>query len=219
MARAGHRKTNHHKKGAVAQGQTQAAEQLAREERLEERQSGLPKVPVAAVFSFLKDMRGAVNWSAEDLIRTLKLQKQEAEKILSVLQLQGYVHKSGEEEWLTTAAGESVSGSKPPRFARKAVEDALTKLSERIAEINKDRDSELKICEAVAFGDFLAERPKCQAADVGIELASKRSGAIGDEAQKADFLKELGRKKPYLHIGRYEKWMSERTHRGLLGGR
>ena len=193
-----------------------AAEQRGHAKQMKQGDDVPPKVPVTAVFSFLKDTRGAVTWTADDLARTLKVKKHEAEKVLSVLELQGYVHRSGEDEWLTTAAGESVSGSKAPRFAREAVEEALTKLSERIAEINEGRDSEFEISEAVAFGDFLAERPKCQAADVGIELENKRSGAIGDEAKELEFLKNLGRNRLPLHIRRYEKWMSERTHRRLL---
>ena len=65
----------------------------------------MPQIPLAAVFSFLKDMRGALTWTAQDLIGTLKVSREDAEKILLLLQMQGYVQKTEDGEWLTTAAG------------------------------------------------------------------------------------------------------------------
>src|ERR1041384_583836 len=78
-----------------------AAEQRGHAKQMKQGDDVPPKVPVTAVFSFLKDTRGAVTWTADDLARTLKVKKHEAEKVLSVLELQGYVHRSGEDEWLT----------------------------------------------------------------------------------------------------------------------
>ena len=36
--------------------------------------------------------------------------------------LEGTVQRAGDNEWMTTPAGESVSGAKPPRFARESVD-------------------------------------------------------------------------------------------------
>jgi DNA-binding IclR family transcriptional regulator len=90
----------------------------------------LPSIPSAAVFSFLKDTRGALTWTAHDLAEALKLSRQDANKILTVLQLQGYVHQnSGSQQWLTTASGEIVSGSTLPRLSRESVEQAVATLA------------------------------------------------------------------------------------------
>jgi hypothetical protein len=177
----------------------------------------LPSIPASSVFSFLKDTRGALTWTARDLAASLQLSEQDANKILTLLQLQGYVQqKADSQEWLTTASGEIVSNSKLPRLSRESVEEALNTLMDRIAAINRDPRAEYQITKAVAFGDFLSDGPKVQAADVGIELRRRNPASEGDQADKLAFLKQLAREKRFLHIQPYEKWMSDRSHRGLL---
>jgi hypothetical protein len=133
-------------------------------------------MPAEAALSFLRGTKGSLNWSLRDLSQTLNISREEAERIVALLQIQGYVqpesHKSG--EWITTPSGETVSGAKPPRFDRETVEAALTSLRERVQEMNKDRAAKFQVTRAVAFGDFLAkDRIRVQAADIGIELARK----------------------------------------------
>jgi hypothetical protein len=174
----------------------------------------MPDIPVAAVFSFLKDMRGALTWTLRDLERTLAIGEPDARKIVAILKLQGYVSENDEGQFLTTASGEIVSGSKSPRLKSEGVDRALSELVDRVASVNRDRNSEFKIARAVAFGDFLAGRPNSQAADVGVELISRRSG---DDRENTDkFLKHLAAKSLFLHLRAYEPWMSKRSHRRLL---
>src|SRR5438477_1724735 len=175
------------------------------------RMNAMPQIPLAAVFSFLKDMRGALTWTARDLIGTLKVSREDAEKILLLLQMQGYVQRTENGAWLTTAAGEIVSGSKLPRFGGERIEQALATISERIAAINRDTRAEFKITKAVAFGDFLSDRPTCQAADMGVELSRRNRTADRDAMKERHFLKELGRKSRFLQVRPYERWMGERT--------
>ena len=177
----------------------------------------LPSIPASAVFSFLKDTRGALTWAARDLAESLKLTEQDANKILTLLELQGYVRQKAEnQEWLTTASGEIVSNSKLPRLSRKSVEQALATLTDRIAAINRDARAEFKINKAVAFGDFLGDRGKVQAADVGIELRRRNPASERNPANELAFLKQLARKSRFLHTQPYEKWMTDRPHRSLL---
>jgi hypothetical protein len=173
--------------------------------------AALPQVPLAAVFSFLKDTRAIVNWTEQDLIRTLHVTRQDAAKILPLLQMQGYVTQTERGKWLTTAAGESVSESSAPRFKVEQVDAALSALAERIAIVNKDKSAEFRVAQAVAFGDFLSTPPKCQAADVGVELAPRKQSG---NPQK--FLKALNQKSPPIKLKLFETWMSQRTHRRLL---
>jgi len=174
----------------------------------------MPNIPVAAVFSFLKDKRGALSWTLRDLTQTLNISEQDARGVLAILKLQGYVSETSDNELLTTASGEIVSGSKPPRFTRECVDGAVSELLDRIAANNSDRNADFKITQAVAFGDFLSGRANCQAADVGIELTPGEPASGGDQVNY--FLKQLRGKNRFLNLRPYEPWMSRRSHRSLL---
>src|SRR5471030_2873570 len=136
----------------------------------------MPSVPAAAVMSFLKDTRGSLTWTTRELAETLGIAAAEAAKVLAIMEMQGYVKptQSGK-DWLTTSAGETVSASKLPHFTRERVDAALAALKQRIAAVRKDFKSPFKITVAVAFGDFLSDRPRVQAPDVGIDFARRKS--------------------------------------------
>ena len=174
----------------------------------------MPHIPVAAVFSFLKDKRGALSWTLRDLTQTLNISEQDAGGVLTILKLQGYVSETSDNQLLTTASGEIVSGSRPPRLVRERVDRALPELLDRIAANNSNRNADFKITRAVAFGDFLSGRANCQAADVGIELTPRDPAAGRDQVN--NFLKQLRGKSQFLNIKPFEPWMSKRSHRRLL---
>jgi hypothetical protein len=174
----------------------------------------MPNIPVAAVFSFLKDQRGALSWALGDLTQTLHIGVPDARRVLTMLKLQGYVSEPSDNELLTTSSGEIVSGSKPPRFTRECVDRAVSELLDRIAAENRDRNADFKITRAVAFGDFLSGRANCQAADVGIELAPREPASGRDQVNY--FLKQLRGKSRFLNLRPYEPWMSQRSHHSLL---
>ena len=189
----------------------------------------MPSLPAEAALSFLKDTKGALTWSARDLTDTLKVNRREAEQALAVLQAQGYVqpaHQKGSarnaDQWITTPAGEAISGAKPPRFTRERVEEALAALKDRIKQSNKSPQTLFRITEAVAFGDFLLpDRARVQSADVGIRLA--RRGASSTEPRSAsdaqgerNFLRDLRAKSALLTLRPFADWMRHRSHRDLL---
>ena len=189
--------------------------------------STLPSLSAESALSFLKDTKGALTWSARDLADSLEINRREAEQVLAFLQAQGYVqpaHQSARnaDEWITTPAGEIVSGAKPPRFTREGVEEALSALKGRIKQNNKDPQAPFRITEAVAFGDFLLpNRARVQSADVGIRLA--RRGASSSEPRSASdaqaerkFLRDLRAKSALLTPRPYADWMRHRSHRDLL---
>ena len=175
----------------------------------------MPTIPIAAVFSFLKDMRSALTWSEQDLIAALKVTPKDAGKILALLQMQGYVQKTESAEWLTTAAGEIVCGSKSPRFQPANIEQALAAVPTRIADVNRDVHSKFKIIKAIAFGDFLSRPSKCQAADVGVELRPRLACKDRNKTEERNFLKHIAARNKFLHVLPYEEWMSQRSHRRL----
>lgn len=178
----------------------------------------LAPIPAAEALSFLCDTRGLTTWSARDLAGTLKIDVADAKPVIAILELQGYVKPSGVNEWMTTMAGEEVSGSKPPRFTHERIQQALDDLRRRIAGSNRDTDTRYKITQAVAFGDFLADRARVQAATVGIQLEPKKSGTKGENSaeERRAFLRRLKGKGGVLQVRPYEKWMSKRTSLSLL---
>jgi hypothetical protein len=178
-----------------------------------------PSASASAVFSFLKDTRGALTWKMRDFQDCLNIGAKGAKQILEILQMQGYVQqKDDTDEYLTTASGEAVSGSKLPRMKRESVEEALSTITERIEAINRDLRAKFSIRKAVAFGDFLSKRTQVQAADVGVMLTFRTpvSSNEDNDEEEQTCLKQIQAKNRFVHVQRYQPWMSERTHRKLL---
>lgn len=191
---------------------------MTRSQKTETTGLNLPNIALDALVSFLKDTRGAVNWTAKDLRDCLRLDAKQAAQLLAILEMQGYVAKEGK-QWLTTAAGESISKSKKPQFSLASVTSALDTLKERIEALNREKRSEFKITKAVALGDFLTGRSLVQAVDVGVEL-SRREPLSGNsqevEERRRAFLNDLRRKSRLFVVQTYRSWMSQRSHRNLL---
>lgn len=200
-----------------------------------------PAIPAEAALSFLKDTKGALAWTARDFANTLKINRREAEQALAFLQAQGYVQPArsggpvrrsdatrGEQQWMTTPAGETVSGAKPPRFSRESVQQALIALKDRIQLNNNNSQAPFRITDAVAFGDFLLpDRARVQPADVGIRLTrranSQRKNASALEPRSAsdakaerNSLRDLRSKSTHLTLRPYADWMRQRTRQDLL---
>jgi hypothetical protein len=179
------------------------------------------EIPAAELLSFLKETAGPPAWTEKDLANTLKISLSQAKEAAAVLQLQGYIESVGNTgKWRVTEQGDLVSGAKPPRFTPKSVQDALAGLRDRIKAVNNDPRAAYKITEAVAFGDFLRDAARVQAADVGIRLVPKSDApatqSATEHAVELDFLKQLRGKTALLHVVRYEDWMSSRSHIRLL---
>ena len=178
-------------------------------------------IPVAALFSFLKETREMTTWTVRDMTKALNISQAAAKHALAILEIQGYVRRAGSKEWMTAPAGESVSGSKLPRYSRETVERSLASFADHLKRVNQDSSAEYKIADAVAFGDFLAKRARVQAADVGIRLEPRNltahhpHWASEHERQKA-FLKQLRGRTPLINVHPYADWMGARTHRKLL---
>jgi hypothetical protein len=85
--------------------------------------------------------------------------------------------------------------------------------------VNEDPNADYKITDAVAFGDFLSDSARVQAAEVGIRLACKKgrlTGSAKEHRTELAFLKRLRGKSALLHVIPYEEWMSARSHLRLL---
>ena len=182
----------------------------------------MPSVPAAAVMSFLKDTRGLLTWTTRDLAETLDIPASEAARVITIMEMQGYVKAAGgAREWFTTPAGQTVSGSKLPHYTRERVAAAIAGLKERMAAARKDFKSPFKIAAAVAFGDFLGDQSRVQAPDVGIELIKRKSdtGAKTSATEvkaRLAFLKQLRARNTPLNVQPYQEWMSKRAHQKLL---
>lgn len=178
-------------------------------------------IPAAEAFSFLRETRGLSTWAPRDVSKSLNISAADARQVIAVLELQGYVKSAGPDQWMTTIAGEEVSGSKTPRFTRERIQKALADLRRQIGEVNASRKASYTIVQAVAFGDFLRDGARVQPADVGVELKRKGSGTADfasamDHKAQSTFLKQLRGTGGAVTVKPYEKWMSERTHKDLL---
>ena len=180
---------------------------------------GMPPVSIATALSFLKETKGALTWTTQEFARGVGIKVAEAAPALTLLQMQGYIKAAdGKNEWMTSVDGDAVSGAASPRFSVKTVKQALEDLRGRIAAVNKDVKSEIRVGRAVAFGDFLADRAQVQAADVGIELV-RRNARGAKRISKADergFLKTLRAGKQMIRLLRFEAWMLDRAHQRIL---
>jgi hypothetical protein len=190
--------------------------------RTERRSLAQSSLPAAALLSFLKETRGIPNWTVRDLAKCLKIGTVEVKQALAILQMQGYVKPEPEskDEWITTPAGEVVSGSKFPRYSRKTVEQSLASFADHLKRVNQDSTTQYRVADAVAFGDFLSGRARVQAADVGIRLEPRNREAnensASEHGRQEAFLKQLRGRTPLVNLHPYAEWMGARTHRNLL---
>jgi DNA-binding transcriptional regulator YhcF (GntR family) len=194
----------------------------SRQKRLFEEPAKPVSLPATALFSFLKETRGITSWTTRDLAKTLNLRATSTKEALAILEMQGYIKPAESKgEWITTPAGEIVSGSKFPKYSRETVERSLAAFADHLKRVNQDSSAEYKTAEAVAFGDFLSGRARVQAADVGIRLEPRNPAAhhqhwAGERERQEVFLKQLRGKTPLLNLHPFADWMGARTHRKLL---
>ena len=162
------------------------------------------------------------SWTPRDLAHALKISPAAAKQALAILEMQGYVKPAASSEWITTPAGEIVSGSKLPRYSRETVERSLESFADHLRRVNEDAAAEYKIDDAVAFGDFLSRRARVQAADVGIRVEPRDNSEAHDPKSATEqsrleaFLKQLRGRTPLVKLHHFASWMSARTHRNLL---
>jgi hypothetical protein len=179
------------------------------------------QIPAEAALSFLKDMKGAMNLSIPDLMRTININRQDAAQVLAIFATQGYVRQSSQ-DWITTPAGDAVSGARVPRFSPENVKKAVEALRQRIKQNNKDAKAAFEVSRAVAFGDFLLnDRARVQAADVGNGLIRREGNAVEkisarDAKAEEAFLRMLRGKTALLSVKEYQEWMGKRSHLDLV---
>jgi hypothetical protein len=180
----------------------------------------MPELAATAALSFLKETKGALTWTTQEFAHGVGITVAQATLALAVLQMQGYVKQgASKHEWMTSIDGDAVSGATSPRFSADTVKQALDELRARMKAVNKDAKSEFRIASAVAFGDFLSERARVQAADVGVELVKRnisKARQAKPRAQERAFLKRLRGGKQMIRLVALEPWMRDRAHQRLL---
>ena len=179
-------------------------------------------LPPAALFSFLKQTRGVATWTGQDFAKTLGLTRAAANQAMAMLEMQGYIKPSGSKgEWIATPQGEAVSDSRFPRYSRATLKRSLDSFADHLMRVYEDSSAPYRVARAVAFGDFLTDRARVQAADIGILLVPRNNRAddshsAGEQARQAAFLKRLRGRTPLINLLPYADWMGARTHRDLL---
>jgi hypothetical protein len=179
-------------------------------------------VPAGAVFSFLKQVSGEP-WTKIRLMQVLMIKADAASKVTPLLEMMGYAEPipGKKNVWRNTQSGNTVAGAKPPRFNYDSVVEALAEMRGRVAQMNADRSSPFQVAELIAFGDFLDQRPKVQAADVGVALLPKKQDqaaapSVMERQRQERVLADLRAKSSILHLHLIEDWMRKCSHRDLL---
>lgn len=126
----------------------------------------------------MKGTRAMVTWTTRDMAKTLRITVAEVNSVIPVLTMQGYVKPTGEKgEWMTTMAGENVSGSSTPNLTRESVEGELSALAERMKDVNRNIKSPFKVKTAVCFWRFPErETPRAAGRGRGASATQRRSG-------------------------------------------
>lgn len=179
-------------------------------------------LPAAQVVSFLRDVHSLLTWTEQDFAASMNVAKNQAREALGMLELAGYVELLEKGKWRTTDQGRLLAGGKTPRFTSESIEKALGELKERITLLNSDQRATYRVTRAVAFGDFLGDRVRVQAAEVGIELQPRASietdkrESVTSRAQEKALLTRLQGHSTLLRVQQYEPWMTDRSHRDLM---
>jgi hypothetical protein len=169
-----------------------------------------------AVISFLKEFSAAPPWTADDMARALNIPEAEAEAAIPILQAAGYIEPAATGgRWIATEQADAVSGAKQPRFVRLAIEKAIAGLLDRVREWNAAHRSGTKVARVVLFGDYLSDRDRLQAAEIGVEFVQGREEGAAEKDAERQAIKELKARSAMLNLRVLEPWMVARSHRAL----
>jgi hypothetical protein len=181
------------------------------------RQAGTTGPEAPAVISFLKEFSAAPPWASEDMARALNISEVEAKAAIPILQAAGYIEPAATVgRWVATEQANAVSGAKQPRLVRAAVEKAIAGLLDRVREWNAAHRSGIKVVRVVVFGDYLSDRDRLQAAEIGVEFADGSEEGAAEKDAEHQAIKELKARSAMLNLSLLEPWMIARSHRVLL---
>ena len=181
----------------------------------------IPDIPAPALLSFVKQVSAEPSWNSQRLAEILKIKPAEASQVARMLEMLGYAEPVPRKKdvWRNTPSGNTVCGAKPPRFTRESVVHALDQLRTRAEQMNSAGGPPFRVTGLVAFGDFLDEGAKVQAADAGVGLTHAVDvppGAAVEHKREEHILAELKAKSAMLHLHLLEDWMRRRSHLDLL---
>ncbi len=172
-----------------------------------------PSAP--AVTSFLKEFSAAPPWTAKDMARTLNVPEAQAKSAVAMLQAAGYIRSAPAGRWATTEQADVVSGAKPPRLTRSSVEKAISALLDRVRARNAAHPSGMNVARVIVFGDYLSDRDRLQAAEIGVEFAHRGDRRAAEHEAEQQAVQELKARSAMLNLHVLEPWMVSRTHRVL----
>ncbi len=179
-------------------------------------QAALATASAPAVISFLKEFSAAPPWTAKDIARVLNVPDADAKSAIAMLQAAGYINPASGGGWVTTEQADIVSGAKSPRFNRSSVESAISALLDRVRAWNAAHPSGMNVARVIVFGDYLSDRNRLQAAEIGVEFAHGGERGAAEHEAEQQALKELKGRSAMLNVHLLEAWMLARTHRVLM---
>jgi hypothetical protein len=107
----------------------------------------------------------------------LRCSIQEAEKVVSALEKDGYLSRAGRDEgqelYETTLKGNQLAGATLRPISRATAERTLEAFMQRVRAVNSDPDYLETITGVIVFGSFLSPKEDLGDVDVGIQLERK----------------------------------------------
>jgi hypothetical protein len=73
----------------------------------------------------------------------------------------------------------------------------------------------MKVARIVVFGDYLSDRDRLQAAEIGVEFAQGGEQGAAEMDAERQAIKELKARSAVLNLHVLEPWMVTRSHRAL----
>jgi predicted nucleotidyltransferase len=134
---------------------------------------GLSGVSASAVRQFLHQSAELQSWTAEDLAKTLGLDKTATKSALAAMQMVGYIEVTGS-RFRNTEAGNAIAKvSKAKPIKKATAEKALDDFLQRVRTVNLERDYLYAVDKVVLFGPYFEGAEQIKDVDVAVELSPK----------------------------------------------
>jgi predicted nucleotidyltransferase len=167
--------------------------------------------PALTIRDLLKRLR-SVEWTSEVVVKLLKIDKSEADKLVNWLMPEGFVEPGRIEGHLRmTTKGYALAGASSQFIRRKTADRLIQEFLQRVDEINQDPELLYSIGEVVVFGSYVGYGDELGDVDLAVsyvrrETDGKRYGDL--VLQRVREAKEAGRSfsswTDELYWGEYE---------------
>ena len=134
---------------------------------------GISGISASAVRQFLLQSAEFPSWTADDLAKTLGIDKGATKGALAAMQMAGYIEPAGA-KFRNTEAGNAVAKvSKAKPIKKATAEKSLEEFQQRVRTVNLESGYLYSVEKVVLYGPYFEGADKIKDVDVAVELAPK----------------------------------------------